>query len=78
MHDHGIDRGLLQENDVAGELLGEGFLAHGVAAIFNDDGFVVVLLHVRQRFGQNAGLILRADIGQIDHGGFSLTRAGRV
>jgi hypothetical protein len=52
--------GLLQQHDVAGELLGEIFVAHGVAAVFHDDGFVVVLLHVRQRLRQDAGLILRA------------------
>ena len=63
MNDHRIDRGLLQKHDVAGELAGEVFFAHGVAAVFNDDGFLVVLLHMRQRFGQNAGLILRAYLG---------------
>jgi hypothetical protein len=40
-----------------------GFLgAHGMAAIFDDDGFLVILLHMRQRFRQDAGLIERADI----------------
>jgi hypothetical protein len=77
MHDHGIDRGLLQQDDVAGELLGEIFLAHGMAAVFDDDGFLVVLLHMRQRFGEDAGLILWADIRQVDHGKFSFARAGK-
>ena len=62
MHHHRIDRGLLQQHDVAGKRLG-GFLgAHGMAAIFDDDGFLVILLHMRQRFRQDAGLIERADI----------------
>src|SRR6185312_15327955 len=34
-------------------------LAHGVAAVFHDDDLVVVLLHVRQRFRQDARLLLR-------------------
>ena len=39
---------------------------------FDDDGFVVVLLHVRQRFRQDAGLILWADGDrQIGHGGLA-------
>ena len=33
-----------------------------MAAIFDDDGFLVILLHVRQRLGQDAGLVERADI----------------
>ena len=62
MHHHRIDRGLLQQHDVAGKGFG-GFLgAHGMAAIFDDDGFLVILLHMRQRFRQDAGLIERADI----------------
>ena len=34
---------------------GDVLLAHGVAAVFDDDGFLVILLHMRQRFGQNMG-----------------------
>ena len=49
-------------HDVARKLPGKAFLAHGVAAILDDDGFLVILLHVRQRFRQDAGLIERADI----------------
>ncbi len=77
MHHHRIDGGLLKQNDVAGKLSGEFFLAHGMAAVLDDDGFIVVLLHMRQRFRQDTGLILRADIHrQIDHGKVSFTRAG--
>ena len=61
MHHDRIDGGLFQQHDVAGERLG-GFLgAHGMAAIFDDDGFLVIALHMRQRFGQHAGLIMRDD-----------------
>ena len=67
MHHHRIDRGLLQQHDVARERLGEIFRAHGMAAIFDDDGFLVILLHVGQRLGQDAGLIERTDIGRVGH-----------
>ena len=60
MHHHRVDGGLLQQNDVAGEFTRGFFLAHGVAAIFDDDGFLVVALHMRQRFGEDSGLLLRA------------------
>ena len=56
VHDHRIDRGLLEQHDVAGELAREIFLAHGMAAVFHDDDLVVVALHVGQRFGEDAGL----------------------
>jgi hypothetical protein len=55
MDHHRIDRGLLEQHDVAGKAARRILLAHGVAAVFHDDGLVVVLLHVRQRFGKNAG-----------------------
>ena len=38
-------------------------VAHGMAAILDDDGFLVIFLHVRQRLGQDAGLVERADLG---------------
>ena len=60
MHDHRIDRGLLQQHHVAGEFLRGVFLAHGVAAVFDHDDFLVVALHMRQRFGEDAGLFERA------------------
>ena len=59
MHHDRIDRGLLEQHDVLGELLGERLLAHGVAAILDDDGLLVIALHVRQRLGQDARLFQR-------------------
>ncbi len=67
MHHHRIDGGLLQQNDVAGEGFREVFGAHGMAAIFDDDGFLVIPLHVRQRLGQDAGLIEWTDIWRVGH-----------
>ncbi len=76
MHHHRIDRGLLQQNDVAGERLGDVLGAHGMAAIFDDDGFLVILLHVRQRLGQDAGLIERTDVWRVGHEAGLVSRTG--
>ncbi len=67
MHHHRIDGGLLQEHDVARERFRQFLGAHGMAAILNDDGFLVILLHVRQRLGQDAGLIERTDMWRVGH-----------
>ena len=56
-------------------------VAHGVAAVFDDDGFLVVALHVRQRLGQDAGLLLRVCLGLVTHrrcsGAFWRSRSSR-
>jgi len=62
MDHHRIDRGLFQEHDVAGEIARGLLVAHGVAAIFHHHGRLVVALHVRQGFGQDAGLVGRRDV----------------
>ena len=59
MHHHRVDGGLLHQHDVAGEALGQRLLAHGVAAVFHHDDFLVVALHVRQRLRQDMGDIVR-------------------
>src|SRR5712672_3471752 len=54
------------------------FGAHGMAAIFDDDGFLVILLHVRQRLGQDTGLIERTDVWRVGHeAGLLVSRVGR-
>src|SRR5207237_8943137 len=52
-----------QDRTSATKSLDGALLTHGVTAILDDDGFLVILLHVRQRLGQDAGLIERADFG---------------
>src|SRR5205823_13409344 len=77
LHDHRIDGSLLQQNDVAREGFRNVFGAHGMAAIFDDDGFLVIPLHVRQRLGQDVGLIERTDIGRVGHeAGLVISRCG--
>ena len=67
MHHHGIHPGLLEQHHVAREIPRDLFVAHGVAAIFDDDDRVVVAEHVRQRLHQDRGLLLRGAFGQIGH-----------
>jgi hypothetical protein len=69
-HHHRIDRGLLQQHDIAGEGARRLLLAHGVPAVFDHDDFLVVALHVRQRLGEDAGLVERGN----RHAGKSLRR----
>src|SRR5258705_10270483 len=38
-----------------------------MAAILDDDGFLVIPLHVRQCLGQDAGVIERTDIWRVGH-----------
>ena len=67
VHHHRIDRGLLQQHDVAGEVARGLFLAHGMAAVFDHDDLLVIALHVRQRLDQDARLRLRVDLGGFGH-----------
>ena len=67
MHHDGVDADLLQQRDVAGELLGQGFLAHGVAAVFHHDGGAGIAAQERQRLRQDARTF--GSGGEIGHGG---------
>ena len=49
VHDHGVDAGLFEQHDVAGEFARLRLVAHRVAAVFHHDGGIVVAQHVRQR-----------------------------
>ena len=76
MHDDGIDAGLLKQNHVAGEAARDGFVAHGVAAVFHDDDRIVIVQHMRQRLHQDFGL-LAARAACVDSD-MSLIRVGRA
>ena len=71
MHHHWIDGGLLEQHDIAGEVARHLLLAHGVAAVFDHDDLLVVALHVRQRLDEDARLLDRIDLMQVDFGGFA-------
>ena len=73
VHHHRIDGGLLQQHDVAGEIARRLLLAHGVAAVFHDDDFLVVALHVRQRLDEDARLVCGSILW-----GFAHCRVSRI
>ena len=50
-------------------------VAHGVAAVFHHDDFLVVALHVGQRFGEDAGDVVLGYAHE-DHFGSDLARSG--
>ena len=50
---------MLEQNHVAREIPRDLVVAHGVAAIFDDDDRVIVAQHMRKRLHQDRGLLLR-------------------
>ena len=60
---------MLQQRDIAGELLGQRFLAHRVAAVLHDDGGPGVAAQERQRRGERDRLL---------SGGFQVDSRGPV
>jgi hypothetical protein len=63
----GLTPDCLRQRDVARKRLAEFGIAHGVAAIFHDDGLVLVALHIGQRLRQKLGLDL-AVVGLVQIG----------
>ena len=59
---------LFQQHHILGEILGSRRIAHGMAAIFDDDNLLIVALHVRQRLGQRLGLRMDVRKGNLGHG----------
>ncbi len=53
MHDHRIDAGLFQHHNVAGESAGALLVTHGVAAIFDQNDFIIIALHMGQGLTEN-------------------------
>ena len=58
MNDDGIDTGLFEQNHVTGEIPRNLVVAHGMAAIFDDDDCIVIAQHMRQGLHQYRGLLL--------------------
>ena len=61
VHDDRVHARLLEQHDVLREGRGQVGVAHGVAAELDDHGLLVVALHVRQGFGQDARLLQGGD-----------------
>ena len=68
MDDDRVHADLLQQHHVAGEQPRRFLVAHGVAAIFDDEGAAIVLAHIWQRLGQGARLadpFLTGEVGRL-------------
>ncbi len=59
MDDNGIHTGLLEQDNVAGKKFRQFRVAHGMAAIFDHDGLLVIALQMWQSFRQDFGLRMR-------------------
>ena len=55
MNDDGVNADLFEQHDIAGKILCNRVIAHGVPAVFDHDRFPGVFAHVWQRIGQNTG-----------------------
>jgi hypothetical protein len=77
VHHHRVHAGLLEQHDVAGEIARHRFVAHGVAAVLHHHDRLVVVLHVRQRFGQNARLRVGVG-GNVGFGHVAESRSGAI
>ena len=51
VHDNRVDADLLEQHDVAGEDIGQLLVAHGMAAVFDDEGLAGVAPHEGQGLG---------------------------
>ena len=54
VNDDRIDAAMLQQHDVLGEVVRQLLVAHGVAAIFDDEGLALIFFQVGQRIDQRA------------------------
>jgi hypothetical protein len=73
---------MLEQYHVFGEVLLQGRIGHGVAAVLDDERLAVELADVRQGLGQDLRLVARGDvaqvgIGRVGHGGQGRRRMGR-
>ena len=57
MHHHRVHADLLEQGDVAAELVGEFFLAHRVATVFHHDGRTGISAQIGQGVGENPRLL---------------------
>ena len=66
VYEDGVDAYVLEQGHVLEDLVGELFILHGVAAVFDDDGFAPKTLDVRQRFNEDIGFIDEKLIAVVD------------
>ncbi len=70
MHDDRVDPDRLHQHHILGEIARGLGIAHGVAAIFHDEGRAGIALHIGQRLDERLGLGEQGGIGGvISHAG---------
>ena len=69
MNHNGVQSADFQHHHVAGKLLGELAVHHGMAAIFHHDDLVVIPLQEWQRFRQDAGGLGDGNVGHLNESG---------
>jgi hypothetical protein len=67
VHDDRVEPDVLQEHDVAGELLAQGRVDHRRPAVLHDDGLAVELADVRQRLEEGADVRMRFPPAPLGH-----------
>jgi len=63
LYDHRVHADQLKQHHIVGEAALEQLLGHCVAAVLDDDRFAMEALDVRQRFGEDIGLVSRSQGG---------------
>ena len=68
MDDDGQDTDRLQQHDVFGKILRQCRIAHGMAAVFDDEDLARIALQIGQRFDQRFRLGEHFGVGSMGHG----------
>ena len=68
MDDDGQDADRLQQHDVFGKILRQRGIAHGMAAIFDDEDLPRIALQIGQRFDERFRLGDHYGVGGVTHG----------
>jgi hypothetical protein len=56
MHDYRIDADIFHQDHIQGEIAFQLFIDHGVAAILDNNSFVIKFTNIRQRLNEHLGL----------------------
>lgn len=56
VHEDRIDAHILEQRHIFKNLVSQGFADHGIAAVFDDDGFAPQALDIRKGLNKDVGL----------------------
>jgi len=69
VHHHRVHADQFEQNHIFGKVGLQSRVGHGVAAVFDDQGFAVEFADVGQRLGQDLGLVAGRDGRHVSHVG---------